>query len=245
MDIHKPKPWHGWREFVKEIGTIVIGVLIALGAEAVVEKLHERRLSDEAREAVRAEIALDLANVQRRSQWQPCLDARLAELTDLIGKAGRGEPFAPPLTVGNPGAPLVHTERWEAATAGGRTSLLGIDEQRAYGRLYTSFAAIYRQELEETQAWVDLMALRDVARPSPELLARAQAALAQARFRNWEIRSSLRQALVFADRVEVRPAARELVVGSEQLADRELLCMPISTPRDEALKRVRDPLGGY
>ena len=45
MDIHKPKPWHGSREFLKEVGTIVIGVLIALGAEAVVQNLHEQRLS--------------------------------------------------------------------------------------------------------------------------------------------------------------------------------------------------------
>ena len=37
MDIHKPKPWRGWPEFLKEIGTIVIGVLIALGAEQGVE----------------------------------------------------------------------------------------------------------------------------------------------------------------------------------------------------------------
>jgi hypothetical protein len=28
MDIHKPKHWHGWRELVKEVGAVVIGVLI-------------------------------------------------------------------------------------------------------------------------------------------------------------------------------------------------------------------------
>ena len=22
MDLHKPKPWHNWREFLKELGTI-------------------------------------------------------------------------------------------------------------------------------------------------------------------------------------------------------------------------------
>lgn len=36
QDIHNPKPWHGWPEFLKEIATIVIGVLIAVGAETVV-----------------------------------------------------------------------------------------------------------------------------------------------------------------------------------------------------------------
>ena len=34
MSIHIPKPLHGWREFVGEVGIIVIGVLIALGGGA-------------------------------------------------------------------------------------------------------------------------------------------------------------------------------------------------------------------
>jgi hypothetical protein len=33
MHIHKPKPLHGIREFLSEIGVIVVGVLIALGLE--------------------------------------------------------------------------------------------------------------------------------------------------------------------------------------------------------------------
>ena len=37
MEVHKPKPWRGAREFAKEIGTILIGVLLALGAEQGVE----------------------------------------------------------------------------------------------------------------------------------------------------------------------------------------------------------------
>ena len=32
MDFHLPKPLHGWREFVGEVRTTVLGVLIALGA---------------------------------------------------------------------------------------------------------------------------------------------------------------------------------------------------------------------
>ncbi len=40
MHIHLPKPLHGWRQFVGEVGIIVIGVLIALGAEQMVESLR-------------------------------------------------------------------------------------------------------------------------------------------------------------------------------------------------------------
>ena len=33
MEIHKPHPIHSWRELLKAVGIIVLGVLIALGAE--------------------------------------------------------------------------------------------------------------------------------------------------------------------------------------------------------------------
>jgi hypothetical protein len=48
MHIHLPKPLHGWREFLGEVGVIVIGVLVALGAEQVVENLHHRSQVHEA-----------------------------------------------------------------------------------------------------------------------------------------------------------------------------------------------------
>ena len=40
MEIHKPKRVHNWRELLSEVGVVVIGVLIALGAEQVVEDIH-------------------------------------------------------------------------------------------------------------------------------------------------------------------------------------------------------------
>jgi len=42
MHFHVPKPLHGWREFAGEVRIIVLGVLIALGAEQRVESLHWR-----------------------------------------------------------------------------------------------------------------------------------------------------------------------------------------------------------
>jgi hypothetical protein len=56
-----PKPLHGWREFAGEVGIIVTGVLIALGAEQVVEEIHFRNAVASERmalhEALRDELA--------------------------------------------------------------------------------------------------------------------------------------------------------------------------------------------
>ena len=40
MDIHKPKPVHNWRELLTEIGVIVVGIVIALSGEQIVETFH-------------------------------------------------------------------------------------------------------------------------------------------------------------------------------------------------------------
>ena len=37
MHVHLPKPLRGWREFIGEVGIIVIGVLIALAADQIAE----------------------------------------------------------------------------------------------------------------------------------------------------------------------------------------------------------------
>ena len=76
------------------------------------------------------------------------------------------------------------------------------------------------------------------------MLTRARVALVRARFENWAVRSSLEGAARLAARSGVQPAPDKLFTMDEQ-ADRELLCMPVSTPRAEAAKRVRDPLGAY
>jgi hypothetical protein len=67
MDIHKPKPWRGVREFLKEYLIIVIGVLTALGAEQVAVALRDRHAAAEARGAVYTEIRLNLSTC--RAEW--------------------------------------------------------------------------------------------------------------------------------------------------------------------------------
>jgi hypothetical protein len=59
MDIHKPRPWHGGRELAKEVATIVLGVLIAIGCEQAVEALHHR---DQARDMTRKLRAESIEN---------------------------------------------------------------------------------------------------------------------------------------------------------------------------------------
>jgi hypothetical protein len=57
MEIHPPEhPILTWKEFLVHIGTVTIGILIALSLEGLVEWNHHRHLIREARENIRTEL---------------------------------------------------------------------------------------------------------------------------------------------------------------------------------------------
>jgi hypothetical protein len=60
MHFHLPKPLHGWREFAGEVGIIVIGVLIALGADQAIETWQWRQKVATAKESIDLELNTQL-----------------------------------------------------------------------------------------------------------------------------------------------------------------------------------------
>ena len=55
MHLQLPKPLHGWRQFAGEVGIIVLGVLIALGAQQVAATLQQKSDARDAEQAIRGE----------------------------------------------------------------------------------------------------------------------------------------------------------------------------------------------
>lgn len=85
MHIHKPKPLHSVREFLAEIGVIVVGVLIALGLEQAIESLHGRHRVEQAEVLLRLEARADASFATQYEILRPCADAYLDRLqSDLL-----------------------------------------------------------------------------------------------------------------------------------------------------------------
>ena len=88
MHFHLPKPLHGWREFAGEVGIIVIGVLIALGAQQVAEDWQWRQCTADARICLAREVGAMSGQLYERLIVQRCLLDRLAVLADGLEKNG-------------------------------------------------------------------------------------------------------------------------------------------------------------
>ena len=87
MHIHLPKPLHGWRALVGEIGIIVVGVLIALSAEQFAEFVHDRAQVRHGEEALRDNFRRFVTYTAELDAYAPCITARSAELRQLIDRS--------------------------------------------------------------------------------------------------------------------------------------------------------------
>ncbi len=154
MHVHLPKPLHGWREFIGEVGIIVLGVLIALGAQQVAEKIHQRGEVEQTRRALDAELAHNLGAFDDRQALQPCARRRFDELQSILNREQQGPPalrrdFEPPLSIN------LQFAVWDAATGESR-SLIPLEPKLQYAQLYDIFRRYDRWRDEESDDWYQL-----------------------------------------------------------------------------------------
>ena len=88
MHVHKVKPAHGWKEFANEIVIIVLGVLIALGLEQVVETIHWNEKAEQATVAMRGELRLNYQTAAEQIIASPCIDRQLQLLENNLSSEG-------------------------------------------------------------------------------------------------------------------------------------------------------------
>jgi hypothetical protein len=133
MRFRLPKPLHGWREFAGEVGIIVLGVLIALGAGQVVDTIHQRSDVAQLRAALNAELADDRARWENIRAGDACTLRRLDALDHWLAVAPADarlkRAYVPFLW-------NTHTSAWDSAKSTPAGQLLGLNERLTYASLY-------------------------------------------------------------------------------------------------------------
>lgn len=161
MHIHRPKPLHGVHQLLTEIGVIVIGIVIALGAEQVVEWLHWREVVSQTREVLDRELAGDLGVVQTRIDEGPCIARRLAELKTVFRLHARRSPLPLKGPLGQPQFPHIQSSVWETAITGEGAAHMPLDLRIRYAGLYDALYWYRDKTSEESEAWSHLSQFDD------------------------------------------------------------------------------------
>ncbi len=167
MHIHLPKPSHGWRALFSEVGVIVLGILIALALEQLIESIHEKRIAAEARESVRAEARENLIWIELREKRETCIRHRLTELDDLLqlARAGAATPLVHYLGILPHGK--ITSLRWEANAQAGRASLFTGEEQRMLANLYFTTEQFRAAQSQEEIIWSKMRFIQGLQQLSP------------------------------------------------------------------------------
>src|SRR5437764_1056600 len=86
MEIHPPHPIHSLQEFLLQLLTITIGILIALGLETLIAWEHHRSLVHEARENIQVELRHNQDELVKGVQGLAAHKRALKSALDLVHK---------------------------------------------------------------------------------------------------------------------------------------------------------------
>jgi hypothetical protein len=236
MHLHLPKPLHGWRELAGEVGIIVLGVLIALGAEQVVEAAHHRQQGVQAEHIIRNEISLNLGRLQSRMLIHACVDRRIGELQKLLDDAASNSTIVTPGWIGRPQYWTFLDSRWQAESQAGQAALVDAHRLPDYGIMYNRMQNLQDEMGLEQTDWAKLRTLEHIGRLDPTEALAFNETLQDARYRNWRL------ALVTDQLFDMAKTLGLTATANATSADRSI-CLPITTTRAEANRQSVWPVG--
>ncbi len=165
MHFHLPKPLHGWRALVGEVGIIVVGVLIALGAEQLVHDFQIRSDVREFRKTIDREVGMNIYAFNLRASQFGCDRQRLAELTKWLDQS-RTAPMAHAIYPLGPLVSSPYRSAWNNRDAETYRQLPAEVRQR-YAMFYDDVDNEWEITKRESAAWGSLAAFSE---PGPMTL---------------------------------------------------------------------------
>lgn len=136
LEIHRPKAAHSLREFLTEIGTIVCGILIALGLEQTIEAWHWHEAVGEERAALRNEIGHLRGAMLGRLELEPCFVRRLGDVKEILRRHDARAPLGIVAPMGRPLYPPTPRPMWDLAVADQSLAHMKISEKRRFIEAY-------------------------------------------------------------------------------------------------------------
>jgi hypothetical protein len=218
MHFHLPKPLHGWRQFVGEVGIIVVGVLVALGAEQVVESMHWHHEADRSIDALKVEIAAHFVNGSEAMIAAPCIDRQLQLLELRLVRPGPFQPaplFHEPSVEYTVRAPnrLWSDDVWRSVVSEGIPSHFSPDLRQSLSTYYSQVATIRDNNGESYTLSNRLRVLAQPIQPDASTRARLIEEIEEARGRHRFAALVSSQSLYQIRQLHFQPSRAELEKG--------------------------------
>ncbi len=201
---HLPPASSRWRALLGEIGTIVLGVFIALAAGQAVQSWNERGQMRELRVAVNNEVAQGIGIWHDRFVQDRCVQARLDELTLWLRGWRAGQPQRLTGPIAAPLSGPSGTSVWEGRDPVVMTQM-PLPAKLAYGSIYDEFANNEVQRLDERMTWLALSEFDEAETLDNASMMRLQGLITRARWRAANISSNYLRVERIAHNMGIKP----------------------------------------
>jgi hypothetical protein len=146
-----------WRAFVGEIGIVVIGVLIALGADQAVKQWQQHQDVAAGREALRDDYVNMLVNARERQGLDGCLRRRLQSIASALNEDPDRSPGFGEL--GSPPARQWYPASWDSLVATQVTTHMPRTEMLGHASRARTAQILDERLVAELRAWSTLFTL--------------------------------------------------------------------------------------
>jgi len=152
MRFNVPRPVHGWRDFLGEVGVIVLGVLIALAGQQVVETMQTHKRVKETRAALDSELSRNLAAFEWRMSQRACLRPRVDELDRWAAAMAAGKPVDLKKGITPPRYFTINNTVWQASE--NDAGQMPVETKLNYASIYAALGTLGEEVWrDEQQAW--------------------------------------------------------------------------------------------
>ena len=226
MKLHRISPRDGWRVFAGEVGVIVLGVLIALGAQQIAENLRVDRDVRTFRDTIDQEIAYNLWVYRGRDIQTECTDRRLQQLARWLDRAQDGRPVAL-VDTSSPYSFSMYRSAWDNRDAD-VFAALPHEIRRRYAQFYDELANNVDNRRGEIDVWGNFLPY-EVRAPLPIDDQRVMhKALKQAQGRNQRIHENLVISFAIGKSLGIKPIKPDGMTPEDVAATRR--CPTLAQP---------------
>ena len=215
----KLKPPSGWSAVAWELAIVTLGVLIALGAQQIVETINDRENVAQLRSALRAELADDRARWEDMRASDACTRQRLEALRRWAATAPAQERLVRPyrLMLWN-----MHSSSWDIAKASPAAAHIPLGERLTYADLYAGIDNWREYLAEERVNAITLSGLLESA-DQPDSRRQIQFHVAKARVLQRRRAENYPYFFKRFDALQIAPDASQLTIARDPKA----LCKPL------------------
>ena len=198
------KPAHGWPAFFTEIVVVVIGVLLALAAQQLVDDWRWRGEIADYRAAVREELAHNLGSYARRLEQSACVGRRLDQLEKWQRELADGRAGQLTSAISRPISYSLRSGVWRSQTQDAAAHL-PLQERLGYAYLYDAFENYEEQRGVGRETWWQIREYEGATKLEPAQLFRLHGLVSRARAHEDVIQLNWAQIRDRAARIGIRP----------------------------------------